>query len=160
MRIGIISDTHDRVERTARAVKLLAAQGAQTLIHCGDLTGPEIVAVCAPLPCYYVFGNNDFSEDLLERAIASSGGVCLGQGAIVELANRRIAVAHGHEATRIRRLLGENPEFLLFGHSHHPTDLKRGPTRWINPGALHRAANWTVASLDLGTDQLHWITIA
>ena len=43
MRIGILSDTHDQIARTTRAVVLLRAEGAEALVHCGDLTGPEIV---------------------------------------------------------------------------------------------------------------------
>jgi len=77
MRIGIISDTHDRVERTGRAVRLLIAEGAEVLVHCGDLTGPDVVYECAALPSYYVFGNNDFDEDGLRRAMALVGGTCL-----------------------------------------------------------------------------------
>jgi uncharacterized protein len=46
MRIGILSDTHDRLQWTARAVELLRAEGAEALFHCGDLTGPEVVALC------------------------------------------------------------------------------------------------------------------
>lgn len=57
MRIGILSDTHDRLARADRAVASLVAAGAEALIHCGDLTGPEIVHVCGRLPSYYVFGN-------------------------------------------------------------------------------------------------------
>jgi hypothetical protein len=159
MRIGILSDTHDRIQRTQSAVKLLVAERADTLVHCGDLTGPEVVAECSALPCYYVFGNNDFSEAALARAMTSSGGVCLGHGALVELGGCKIAVTHGDEPRRIRRLLAEDPDFLFFGHSHHPSDFQRGSTRWINPGALHRAAEWTVAVLDLDTGKLNWITV-
>jgi hypothetical protein len=160
MRIGILSDTHDRIQRTQSAVKLLFAQGAETLVHCGDLTGPEVVAECAMLPCYYVFGNNDFGETTLERAMTSSGGICLGYGGVIELGGRKIAVTHGDEPARMRRLLAQKPEFLFYGHSHHPSDFQRGLTRWINPGALHRAAEWTVALLDLDTGVVQWINVA
>ena len=80
MRIGIISDTHDHRKRTAAAVSLLIAEGAEALIHCGDLTGPEIVHECGMLPGYYVFGNNDFDEEGLRQAMADVEGVCLERG--------------------------------------------------------------------------------
>src|SRR4051794_40796528 len=70
MLIGIISDTHDRVQRTERAVAALVDAGAEALIHCGDLTGPEVVAACGLLPSYYVFGNNDFHKQGLRAAMA------------------------------------------------------------------------------------------
>ena len=104
MRIGIISDTHDQVDRTARAVSLLAAEGAEALIHCGDLTGPAVVAACGLLPGYFVFGNNDFNEAALRVAMADIGAICLGRAGEIALGGRRIAVTHGDSALEFRRL--------------------------------------------------------
>lgn len=159
MRIGIISDTHDQVARTARAVGLLIAEGADALIHCGDLTGPDVVRECALLPSYFVFGNNDFDENALRRAMGAIGGVCLGRGGEIALGGRRIAVTHGDVVREARRLAAAGPDYLLFGHSHKAADERVGPTRWINPGALHRAATWTVAVLDLESDELRFLEV-
>ncbi len=159
MILGILSDTHDRLGRTTHAVSALKAAGAEALIHCGDLTGPPIVEQCGQLPSYYVFGNNDYDEDGLRVAIQSVGGVCLEQGGEVALGGRRIAVTHGDSIREINRLAQAGPDYLLFGHSHLKHDERRGSTRWINPGALHRAAIWTVALLDLETDRLVYLTI-
>ena len=159
MRIGILSDTHDHVKRTARAVRRLVAEGAETLIHCGDLTGPDVVYECAALPTHFVFGNNDYDEKGLRRAMAEIGAVCLGRGGLFELAGKRIAVTHGDSNKEIQRLSEAGPDYLFFGHSHCPADDREGPTRWINPGALTRAARWTVATLDIDTDTLKLLTI-
>ena len=43
MRVGILSDTHDQVARTQSAITQLLAAGAEVLIHCGDITVPEVV---------------------------------------------------------------------------------------------------------------------
>jgi putative phosphoesterase len=159
MRIGILSDTHDHVRRTARAVALLLAEGAEVLIHCGDLTGPEIVAECGVVPSYYVFGNNDFDEDALRAAMTAVGGVCLERGGEIVLSGRRIAVTHGDSAKHFRRLLAARPDYLLFGHTHLKLNERDGPIRQINPGALHRAPEWTVATLDLVADDLRFWTV-
>jgi putative phosphoesterase len=159
LRIGILSDTHDQVARTGRAVAMLQAEGAAALIHCGDLTGPDVVYECCVLPCYYVFGNNDFDEDALRAAMNATGGVCLETGGLIELAGRRIAVAHGDLPREVRRLESTAPDYLLFGHSHHPTDQREASIRWINPGALHRASTWTVALLDLAKDELEFLAV-
>ncbi len=160
MKIGIISDTHDQVERTSRAVAKLVAAGAEALIHCGDITQPAIVLECGGLPSYYVFGNNDFELTVLRHAIAQVGGVCLEREGLVEFAGKRVAVAHGDRADRIRRLLGSDPDYFLTGHTHQAEDERRGSTRWINPGALHRANPWTVAVLDLAVDRVEFLTIS
>jgi putative phosphoesterase len=159
MRIGILSDTHDQVGRTELAVCRLIDVGAEALVHCGDLTGPEIVYELAGLPSYYVFGNNDFDEDCLRRAMNATGGTCLGYGGEIMLAGRRIAVTHGDSSRELRRLSGSDPDYLLFGHAHVVSDARVGRTRFINPGALHRAATWTVALLDLDTDALQILNI-
>ncbi len=159
MWIAILADTHDQLARSRSAVSLVMTQGAEALIHCGDLTGPDVVYECAGLPGYYVFGNNDFDQEPLRRAMTDVGGVCLGRSGELTLRGRRIAVTHGDLTKEVRRLAARSPDYLLFGHSHRRTDVREGPTRLINPGALHRAAAWTVALLDLDADFLQFLQI-
>jgi putative phosphoesterase len=160
MKIGILSDTHDQLDRTQRAVRALQAAGAEALIHCGDLTRPKIVTACAVLPCHFVFGNNDVDDvPSLRAAMAEAEAVCLEWGGTVTLAGKRLAVTHGHITAHVRRLLAEQPEYLCTGHSHIAHDWRDGPTRRINPGALYRAAEYSVAVLDLATDTLEFIPI-
>jgi putative phosphoesterase len=159
MRIGILSDTHDRLKRTLRAVDILRAAGVQALIHCGDITSPEIVLACAGLPGYFVFGNNDYDLPGLKSAMATIEGVCLDWGGEFVLAGKRLAVTHGHTYKDVRRLMDASPDYLFTGHTHHPDDDRVGATRRINPGALHRADRYTVAVLDLTTDELTRLTI-
>jgi putative phosphoesterase len=159
MRIGILSDTHDQVARTARAIALLIAQKVEVLCHCGDLTGPDVVAECSRLPCYYVFGNNDFEQDRLRRAMILSRGTCLDRGGVLVFQGRRVAMAHGDCLSEVRRLSALKPDFLLLGHSHRPSDEQDGPVRRINSGALHRASAYTVAVLDLADDSVQWLKV-
>jgi hypothetical protein len=160
MLLGILSDTHDRLKRTEAAVQLLLDSGAETLIHCGDLTEPDIVDACGVVPCHFVLGNNDADNvPALIRAIADVKGGFLGWAGEVILAGKRIAVTHGHLHTDMRRLLAAKPDYLLYGHSHWPDDRWDGGIRWINPGALHRAEKLTVALLDLEQDKLKFLTV-
>jgi putative phosphoesterase len=159
MRIGIIADTHDKLARTITAMDLLIGGGAEALIHCGDVTGAEIVRACGVLPSYFVFGNNDDGDTGLRRAIEEVNGVCLGWAGEIKLVGKRIAVAHGHLTKDVRRLAAGRPDYMLFGHSHCATDRREGHTRWINPGALHRAAKYTVALLELETDFLQFLAV-
>jgi putative phosphoesterase len=160
MRIGILADTHDQLERARLAVEVLRAEGAAVLVHCGDLTGPEMVVLCAVLPCYFTFGNHDADTvPALRRAAADSGAVCLGWGGTVDLAGKRVGVTHGHMHTDVRRVLTARPDYLLSGHSHIPADRWDGSTRRINPGALHEADEYTVALLDLESCELRLLSL-
>lgn len=160
MRIGILSDTHDQIHATRRAVELLQSEGGEVLVHCGDMTGPEIVAACSVLPFYFTFGNHDCDTvPMLERTAADHGARCLRWGGEVTLATKRIAVVHGHLTRDLRPLLDARPDYLLSGHSHIAREWYHGPTRRINPGALFEADELTVAILDLTTDEVRFIAI-
>jgi hypothetical protein len=160
MKLGILSDTHDQLERTRTAVAMLREAGAEGLIHCGDWTTPEMISVCAQLPLWFVFGNNDADEvPALEAAATQAGATCLGWSGFIELAGRRIGVAHGHMRYDMRHITSQRPDYGFFGHSHIATDVRENGIRWINPGALHRADEYTVALLDLSTDDLQWFKI-
>ena len=160
MLIGILSDTHDEMARTRRAVAQLRDAGAEALIHCGDFTDPLMVTACAVLPLWFVFGNNDADETpALERVAAQCGATCLGWADVVELGGKRIAVAHGHMSYDIRRLLAARPDYLLTGHSHIAADSLEGGVRRINPGALHRANEYSVALLETESGEVRFVPV-
>ena len=159
MRIGILSDTHDQVARTRRAVSLLTQAGAEALIHCGDLTIPDVVDEFLGVPTSFVFGNCDYDQADLRRAMKRIKATCLDLGGLVTLGDRRIAVTHGHSDAELHRLTALEPDYLFTGHTHHRRDVRKGPTRFINPGALYRASTWTVALLDLDADELQTLTL-
>jgi putative phosphoesterase len=161
MLLGIISDTHNDLDRTRQAVAQLRAAGAEALINCGDLSSPPIVAECASLPFWFVLGNHDSdSMPALQNAAVEHGATCLDWGGVVELAGRRIAVAHGHLTTDVDRVLADRPDYFLFGHTHAPSDDLIDGTRRINPGALFRAERFTAALLDLASGSMQLLELA
>jgi uncharacterized protein len=160
MLLGILSDTHDRLARTRVAIDLLRNEGAEALVHCGDFIGPEILLACSVLPLYFVFGNNDADmTPRLERKAAEVHAVCLGWGGVVELASKRVGVTHGHMSYDLRSVRANLPDYILSGHSHIAHDQREGSIRRINPGALHRAATYSVALLNLETDELRFLDV-
>src|SRR5262249_10381153 len=96
MRIGILSDTHNQLARTKIAVDRLVHAGAEALVHCGDITSPEVVLALRGLPSYFVFGNCDDRLGELRKAIQEIGGICLEWGGLISLGSRRVAITHGH----------------------------------------------------------------
>jgi uncharacterized protein len=161
VKIGILSDTHDRFETAMAAVRLLQQAGATYLIHCGDVGGTHMLDPLAGTPAAFVFGNNDFERDELRNYASLLGIKCLGNFGVLELAGKQIAVTHGDDHRLLNRLVRpEQPlDYLLTGHTHLKHDRRVGKIRLINPGALHRAAVKTVATLDLELDELTFLAL-
>ncbi len=59
----------------------------------------------------------------------------------------------------LSRLIALHPDYLLTGHTHRVADVQKGPTRCINPGALHHASTWTVGLLNIASNHLRVLPI-
>jgi uncharacterized protein len=161
MILGILSDTHDRADMAAAAIELLRNKGAQFFIHCGDVGSEKVLDHLAGLRAAFVFGNNDFDHAALARYAADIGIQCLGDFGEIELDGKRIAVMHGDRPQLRREVLqNQRHDYLLVGHSHVRGDERVGQIRMINPGALYRAIEKTVATLDLLKDHLEFHAVS
>lgn len=163
MKIGIVSDSHGKSDRLARALDLLIERGAEAIVHCGDIGDDRCMRTLGQtgMPTYAVSGNTDRHTPFLPEVAASAGvefhweviAVPLGDG-------RHLAATHGHDPQLVDELLaGQQFPYLCLGHSHQVRDQRSGQTRIINPGALHRATPHTAALLDTDTDSLEFIEV-
>ncbi|HTW95278.1 MAG TPA: YfcE family phosphodiesterase [Tepidisphaeraceae bacterium] len=162
MRIGILSDTHGRIESARAGLSALRAANAEFLAHCGDIGGQEIIDLLAAAgaPSVFVFGNCDFDQPALAHYAEAVGVRCEPVLAELELAGKRIAVTHGDRTKLMQQIINEGKcDYLLHGHTHIMRDEKVGTVRIINPGALYRAKQLTVATLDLETGILRFLPI-
>lgn len=121
MRVGVISDTHSLMRPEA----LYALQGAEHILHAGDVGDSKILTTLAKIaPVTAIRGNID------------EGGICghLPATELVELGGRSIYMLHDVKK------LDLNPEAagiaaVIFGHSHKPTvEWQRG-VLFLNPGS-------------------------
>ena len=161
MLVGILSDTHDRADTAAAAVNLLRGRGAEHLIHCGDLCNAAVIDALAGGPASFVWGNNDEGRGALTEHADWMGVQCLGTVGDLTLGGKRFAVTHGDRDMTVRELLaGQEYDYFLFGHTHVRHDSRDGRTRLINPGALFRAREKTVALLDTDRDALEFLAVA
>lgn len=168
MILGILSDTHGRQQRTARAIRILRGLGAEAFVHCGDIGGVDVLAEFAGLRTWFVWGNIDVLDPTLARYAESLGLQPPEEiPTRIELGGRSLAVYHGHEPhfTRLLRQiercdfgaftgLVNGADYVLYGHTHTAADARFEGVRMINPGALQRVAVHTVATLDLARDEL------
>ncbi len=159
MKIGVISDTHDKIEIAAEAIRLLTAQGAELLIHCGDICRPRTIRLFEEVPTHFVFGNNDEPDELI-ATIADVGAVHYAEFGCLTLAGKEIAWVHSHRWTQLDQLERCSKfDYVFYGHTHHAESHRTGRTLVANPGALHRARPKTCLLVDLASGELRTIEV-
>jgi uncharacterized protein len=150
MRIGVVSDSHGHVEFVRPAVRMLESLEVECVLHCGDIGTAEVVALFAPWPTHFVFGNCDGDRTQLAAAIAAAGQTCHGEFGDITLAGRRIALIHSDDRRRfLQTLASEEYDLVCYGHTHLAAVERHGRTLSLNPGALYRANPHSLAIVDL-----------
>lgn len=136
MRIGVLSDTHIPSAAPCLPTDLLRGLDEMDLIlHAGDILRMSVIEslgviadVCA------VYGNMDPPEVRAELPALR----------IIEVAGRRIGLVHGsgppfglarRAQHAFRAAEGGAPDIVVFGHSHHATEDRRGKILRFNPGS-------------------------
>lgn len=162
MRIGILSDTHDHVENTRRALEILRQEQVERLFHCGDVTSPEVVSLFEGWDVLFVRGNLDRLDALEPAVVALGRQPFLGDEMTTTVTGRRIAILHGDDTERLRQVIASGEfDYVFHGHTHRRRDERIGRTRVINPGALggvrHESRSFCI--LDLETDELRFIEV-
>ena len=123
MKIGVISDTHNHFD--PRIPGLFA--GVDHILHGGDIGLPWVILELEHIaPVTAVLGNNDAGLNFKETEV-------------LELAGRKFLVHHivdVHQPAENlrRRIVKENPDVVVFGHSHRPHSEAVSRTLYFNPG--------------------------
>ncbi len=159
VKLGIISDSHGRVDLVRRALGLLKKAGAEGVVHCGDVGGIDVLEEMTGWQAWFVWGNSDFPRPSWRPQVEALGLPWPDGPLELTLADRRIGVFHGYELAFQRAMAGNDFNYILHGHTHQPDDYRVGNMRIINPGALHRVRIKTIALLDLGTDRLEFMPV-
>lgn len=172
MILGIVSDNHGNATRLAHALDLLKRLGAEAFVHCGDIGDEASLDQLAGRRAWFVWGNTDSHEPTIESYAEAIGlPVPVAVPLIIELEGKSIHVYHGHERQFMRMLqficgddtvslgdLTHGVDYILYGHTHLAANAHIGSVRMINPGALHRARVYTVATVDLKRDVVeYWV---
>lgn len=146
MKIGVLSDTHDRLPAIARALELFRQRQVEAVVHAGDLVAPfaarSMQAWSGPL--HVIYGNNDGERDGLKRTLPQ-----IQDGPLwIETGGKRILVHHyldwctPHDVQRA--------DVIITGHTHEVVNERQGNRLLLNPG---ECCGWlsgrcTVAILD------------
>ena len=160
MKLGIMSDSHDRADTVQAAIRILEDAGATHFIHCG---GIEVFQEFVGRPLTFVWGNCDMLTQGL-RAFLETAALNVPESVptVCEFDGKRFAIFHGHESGFSPQWAdgnGGQVDYILHGHTHMCRDERIGDVRVINPGALFRCRQKTVATLDVARDELQFIDV-
>jgi putative phosphoesterase len=160
MIVGVLSDTNDRFDVMATAVRVLADAGAELIVHCGDIGNRKVLDPLAGLNAAFVWGDRDSDRMGLLRHADNLGIRCFGVlGELDDASGKTLAVFHGNDAKFMKKLVREKLyDYLFVGHSKAAIDEREGRTRVISPGSLDGPEK-TVALLDTETDTLKIIAV-
>jgi hypothetical protein len=160
MRIGIISDTHGQGPMMGAAVHLLLSRGAGYLLHCGDVGSAGVLDHLAGLKAGFVWGNCDWERMALQHYAEKIGVPCYGAFGDLTIEGKRIALMHGDDDKLKRKVLdGQGHDFLFQGHTHIREEQRIGRVHLVNPGALFRAREKTVALVDSDSGRVEFLVV-
>ena len=146
--LGILSDSHGEQLRTRVALQLLQSLGCEMMIHLGDVETCEVIDECAGLPVKLLFGNCDVVHRLHNYAEMLDVEV-VHPFYEFKRCEIRFSCLHGDDFQLYESMLeNEEVDVIFHGHSHQTRDEMVKNTRCINPGALHRAKSYTVATFE------------
>lgn len=158
MRIGLLSDTHDRVPAIRALLDQMVAGGVSLVMHAGDYCSPFSLQPFhdVSLPLLGVFGRNDGDRDALQAAAKTGFGALelYESPHSFDIGGKSILLVHDLADVQQRSIDGH--EIVVHGFTHVPEMKTRGDSLLVNPGEgcgwLHGAP--TGAILDLQTKSI------
>jgi hypothetical protein len=154
--VGVMSDTHGNRLAAREAVRYFDSVKAGHIFHCGDVGGEEVFGELVGRPVTFVWGNTDTPDNGLLAYLTATGFAIPSSVPVrIDLAGKRFAVFHGHEAN-FRSCTRLDVDYILYGHTHEADIEVLDGKCFVNPGALFRANPKTVATIDTQSSQIHF----
>lgn len=161
MLLGILSDSHDHLDRLRTAMEAFRERGVEALLHAGDYVSPFSVPLLGKLgvPLYGVLGNNDGELHGLHERFAQLGAKLSREPSYMELDGCSILLMH--EPVGMPSAYYSALDLVVYGHTHK-VNLLTGDTTIVNPG---EACGWltgtaTVAVYDTKLRKAQVINLA
>jgi putative phosphoesterase len=161
MLLGIMADTHNDVEATARAVELFRERGITVIAHAGDITSPKMLEFLKGFTCYIVLGNGDLIDaDDIKAKAASLGFNPVESMIEFTLDGKAFVIFHGNDVPMYRKALASGKyNYIIKGHTHFYENYVSNECRIINPGAVYGHDESSVVILDIETDRAEKISL-
>jgi uncharacterized protein len=144
VKIGVISDTHDDIENTEKAINIFNLMKVNYVFHAGDYIYPGMISLFKKLDketkFYGVRGNNDGELMGITRQFDEiENALFLNEFGKLLISSKKIGIYHGTNSDLSESLVESQLfDILILGHTHTKRIEKMGKTLVLNPGALNR----------------------
>lgn len=163
MRIGLLSDTHDRLPAIDGLIREMLSRGVDMLLHAGDFCSPFSLRPLLDhnVATAGVFGRNDGDHEGLKAIAATGLGIELFESPhSMDVAGHHILLVHDIGDINTRSI--EQHGIVIHGFTHREEMKTRGDTLIINPG---EACGWlngppSAAILDLDSRKVEFIQLS
>lgn len=162
MRIGLMSDSHDRIPAIAELLKLMQQGGATMVLHAGDYVSPLALKPFEDMHMTLagVFGKNDGDhQSLVSRAQAGLGMEIFESPHSFEVAGHQILLVH--DLGDVQKRSVSKHSVIVHGFTHQQSMKTQGNSLVVCPGEtcgwLHGTPG--AAMLDLETKQVEFLTL-
>jgi len=159
MKIGILSDSHDALEKIRKATQIFLEKKVDGVIHGGDFVAPFSVAILSELtiPWWGVLGNNDGE---VVGIFQKSKGLIHSYYQEIEVNSYHIWVSHYYHPAELAFQSGRY-NLSIFGHTHEKKLLEEKCRFLLNPGEscclLTGVAS--IAICDLAKEEVEFLEI-
>ncbi len=128
IKIGILSDSHTRLDYLKLVLKQMQEEGINYLLHAGDLCKQESLEMISSLNIPYtcVFGNNDYG--LIEFANVYN---IKKEPSYFKIQNTTFKMMH------LPFYMTQDSDVVVYGHTHIFEHNFNGKTLFINPGEVY-----------------------
>ena len=144
VKIGVVSDTHDDIENTKKAINIFNTMKVDYVLHAGDYIFPGMISLFKKLnketKFYGVRGNNDGELMGITRQFdALENSQFLNEFGKLLISSKKIGIYHGTNSDLSGSLIESQLfDILILGHTHIKRIEKMGKTLVLNPGSLNR----------------------
>ncbi len=164
MRIGVISDTHDRLPFIVKAIEKLNNEKVNLVLHCGDYCAPFVVSSFKNLNAKMigVYGNNDAEKELLKKLFLEIGKEIKGSFVKLNVNGFKVALFHGENKDLLDALIECGFfDLVAYGHTHKIDVRKIGKTLVVNPGEVcgYLSGESSLAIIELETRKVNIIKL-
>jgi putative phosphoesterase len=160
MKIGILSDTHNDIELTQKAINIFNENKVDLVVHAGDITSPRMLGLFKNFKCKFVLGNGDIDAEALNAESEKLGFSDIEKYCTFTADGKKIIVFHGNDVTQFRKAVASGMyDYVIKGHTHLFENYVSNKTRIINPGSLYGADEFSVAILDTESGRIDRIRI-